>query len=158
MQVDYSKFLEFIKEVYPEMYFSETDGVCFLSIDGFDGPIVSDDGIEVDDSSDFDIADRIEQESTELLENDEIDFSSEAKALKEIAEMIRRKQKELSKVEIIKKVLTPCGIAVSLIPWKEEYLDEINDIVFDLFTSLIKCEEDGDTRLSFKGWLEMREK
>ena len=152
--INVNSFKEWIDKAYPEIAIEECeDGMYFLSIAGCDGPSFTDKGVETDcvelpwDQH----AKEIEWKAQNLLECEEaevIDFREECDALLEVAKKVREKLRtyetpdpEENPKDLIKGTY-PNGVEYYLLPFTEDNLDEINEIVENYFDNMV--EDNGE--------------
>lgn len=159
-KINVKTFEEWIDKVYPEIAIIPCeDGMSFLSLAGYDGPSFSEHGIETEcgEISWDQYAKEIEWKAKELLdcpESETIDFREEYSALLDIAKRVREKLKtlELGTPEENEKDLYrgvyPNGEEFFLLPFTENNLDEINEIV-SLYLNDIMEDPDSKERQSF---------
>ena len=176
-KVNFETFQAWIDSEYPEiaiggpLHGSSIGDNYALTLLGYDGPSVNEKGIEIIDIDpvpwDFH-AKEIEWKAQDLLEGDGtdgIDFKEEVEDLLKVAKRVRekltaagRKDMDEYKDDYIFGEY-PNGREFVLIPWKPEYLDEINEIVHSYFSSFVE-DMDADEisgpakRKTYQEWLD----
>lgn len=175
-EVSFKTFKAWIDSEYPEIalegpfHGSSIGDNYALTLVGCDGPSVNEKGIEIIDVDpvpwDFH-AKEIEWKAQDLLEGDKtdgMDFKEEAEELLKVAKRVREKlikagRKEMDEYEddyIFGEY--PNGREFVLIPWKPKYVDDIDEIVHNYFSSLVDDIEiagiEPVKRKTYQEWLD----